>query len=121
MSAVGFAFIVSLGLLHIYAGRLRWIERVPERQWLSFGAGISIAYVFVDVLPMLSAGQATLAETTGTILEQLKHRVYLVALLGLVAFYSLELLAKRARADNREKALHQHRCVLGACQRVCAL
>lgn len=103
MSAVGFAFIVSLGLLHIYAGRLRWIERVPERQWLSFGAGVSIAYIFVDVLPILSTSQAALAETTGTTLEKLKHQVYLVALLGLAAFYSLELLAKRSRADNRVK------------------
>lgn len=104
MSAVGLAFIVSLGLVHIYAGQLRLIERVSERHWLSFGAGVSIAYVFVDVLPILSAGQATLAETTVTIQEKLKQPVYLVALIGLVAFYSLELLAKRSRAGNREKA-----------------
>jgi hypothetical protein len=104
MSVVGFAFIASLGLLHIYIGRLRWIEHVPERQWLSFGAGVSIAYVFVDVLPILGAGQAVVAESAGTALEQLKHHVYLVALLGLVAFYSLELLAKRSRAGNLEKA-----------------
>lgn len=104
MSAVGLAFIVSLGLLHIYAGRLRWIERIPKRLWLSFGAGVSIAYVFVDVLPILSAGQATLAETSGIIAEKLEHHVYLVALIGLMAFYSLELLAKRSRAGEREKA-----------------
>ncbi len=104
MSAVGLAFIVSLGLLHIFAGRLRWIERVPERQWLSFGAGVSIAYVFIDVLPLLSAGQATLVATAGTILEKLEHHAYLVALIGLVAFYSLELLAKRSRSVNREEA-----------------
>ncbi len=104
MSLVGLGFIISLGLLHIYAGRISWIERVPERQWLSFGAGVSLAYVFVDVLPILSAGQTVVAETTGAILKPLKHHVYLVALVGLAAFYSLELLAKRSRADNLEKA-----------------
>jgi hypothetical protein len=104
MSAIGLVFIVSLGLLHIYGGQLRWIERVPERQWLSFGAGVSIAYVFVDVLPILVAGQSTLAESTGRILDKVKHHVYLIALIGLAAFYSLELLAKRSRAGNRVKA-----------------
>jgi hypothetical protein len=102
--SAGLAFVLSLGLLHIYAGRLGWIEQVPKRHWLSFGAGVSIAYVFVDVLPILSAGQAILAETAITIGKRLEHHVYLVALLGLVAFYSLELLAKRSRAGNRQKA-----------------
>ncbi len=55
-------------------------------------------------MPVLSAGQATLSETAGRFSENLQHHVYLVALIGLVVFYSLELLAKRSRAGNREKA-----------------
>lgn len=94
-------FVASLGLLHLYAGRFRWIDRIPAQHWLSFGAGVSIAYVFVDVLPILSKGHATLAANAGAATQSLKYPVYLVALVGLAAFYSLELLAKRSRADNR--------------------
>jgi hypothetical protein len=104
MSAVGLVFVVSLGLLHVNAGRLRSIERVPERQCLSFAAGVSIAYVFVDVLPILSAGQSAVAETAGASWKALEHHVFVVALIGLAAFYSLELLAKRSRSGNREQA-----------------
>jgi hypothetical protein len=114
MSAVGFAFIVSLGLLHIYAGRLSWIESVPKRRWLSFGAGVSIAYVFVDILPLLSESQQTLASTTDAHHGTLNRHVYLVALGGLAAFYALELLAKRSRAHNRLDGLADQTSV-GVC------
>ena len=101
MSVVGLGFILFLGLVHIVAGQWHWIERVPERQWLSFGAGISIAYVFVEVLPKLSYGQATLAGTAGKLSQALGQEVYLFALVGLVTFYSLEVFAKRSRVANR--------------------
>jgi hypothetical protein len=104
MPWAGLVFVTTLGLLHVYADRLRWKDWLPEHLWLSFGAGVSIAYVFVDILPILGAGQAVLAESSGAIVERIKHPVYLLALIGLVAFYSLELLAKRSRAENSETA-----------------
>lgn len=103
MSAAGFAFPLSLALLQLFAGRLLWIERIAERQWMSFGAGVSIAYVFVEVLPKLSYGAATLAQTADTVTKTPDHHVYLIALIGLGAFYSLELLARRSRADKRDQ------------------
>ena len=56
-AVMGLTLAASLGLVHIFAHRLRWIEIIPHKRWLSFGAGVSIAYVFVDVLPLLSEGQ----------------------------------------------------------------
>jgi hypothetical protein len=32
----------------------RYAERLGHRRWMSFAAGVSLAYVFVDVLPELS-------------------------------------------------------------------
>jgi hypothetical protein len=101
MSPVALVFITTLGLIHIFTGRLGWIDTLPQRRWLSFGAGVSLAYVFVDVLPILSAGQSSLQNATGVIFDALTHHVYLIALAGLATFYALELLAKRSRADNR--------------------
>jgi hypothetical protein len=101
MSPVALTFIATLGLIHIFAGRLGWIDTLPQRRWLSFGAGVSLAYVFVDVLPILSAGQSSLQDASGVIFEALTHHVYLIALIGLATFYALELLAKRSRADSR--------------------
>lgn len=101
-AVMGLTLAASLGLVHILAHRLRWIEIIPHKRWLSFGAGVSIAYVFVDVLPLLSEGQEAVRHAGGVVVDTLKHHVYLLALVGLAVFYGLELVAKRSRAMNRE-------------------
>lgn len=98
--SVGLLFVASLGLLHLFSGSLRWIDRLPAKQWFSFGAGVSIAYVFVDVLPFLGRGQTALDAHSGPLAQVVPYLVYVVALLGLTVFYSLEVLAKRSREEN---------------------
>jgi hypothetical protein len=80
------------------------IERLPKRHWFSFGAGVSIAYVFVDVLPILAAGQATVGALDNRHLSSFEYPVFLMALFGLGAFYSLELAARSSRAGNLERS-----------------
>lgn len=98
--SVGLFFVAGLGLLHVFSGSLRWIDRLPARQWFSFGAGVSIAYVFVDVLPILARGQAALDAQSRPVLQVIPYLVYVVALFGLMVFYSLEVVAKRSRREN---------------------
>lgn len=100
LSPVALSFVTTLGLIHIFAGRLRWIDALPQRFWLSLGAGISLAYVFVDVLPKLDAGQDSIAAASGHIIDAIAHNIYLVALAGLATFYGLELMAKRSCDNN---------------------
>jgi zinc transporter ZupT len=94
-------FAVGLAIVHLFSGRLRWLDVVPRSRWLSFASGVSVAYVFVHLLPELNLAQETIANNLGSALLFLEHHVYLVALLGLAVFYGLERWAKVSRQQNR--------------------
>ena len=78
-----------LVLVHVHGGKLRLLDVVPRSGWLSFAGGLSIAYVFLHLLPELGAAQQQIDDRPG-FLPWLGHHAYLVALLGLVAWYGME-------------------------------
>jgi hypothetical protein len=88
---------VALALVHLAARRLRFVTYIPRSRWLSFAGGVSVAYVFVHLLPELTHAQEALSESAPAITLAAERHVYLVALLGLAAFYGLEALALRSR------------------------
>ena len=93
---VGFA--VALAVVHLFAGRLGF-QVIPRSYWLSGAGGVSVAYVFVHVLPELGERQHSFEDAvvgTGSA-GFLEHHVYLLALVGFAAFYGLERLAKQSR------------------------
>lgn len=100
-------FIVSLlavavlVAVHLFSGRLHLLEGTPRSVWLSLAGGVSVAYVFVHLLPELAEGQETITEATGEGLAFLDVHIYLVALVGLATFYGLERLATESRRRNR--------------------
>ena len=83
------AAAVGLALTHAFAGRLTFLDRLPRSGWLSFAAGISVAYVFVHLLPELGHHAETVAEHSFLVAFAERH-VYLVALVGFAVFYGLE-------------------------------
>ncbi|MEP0909539.1 hypothetical protein NDI45_01255 [Leptolyngbya sp. GB1-A1] len=93
---------IGLALVHIFAYRLRFLDITPRSRWLSFGSGVSVAYVFVHILPDLSHFQTTLPDSVPERLAFLEHHVYLMALLGLAMFYGLERVAKISRQRSQE-------------------
>lgn len=90
-----------LAVVHLMAGRLRFLEVLPRSRWLSFGSGVSVAYVFVHILPELAANQRHFEAAAIAGLGALEHHVYLIALIGLGVFYGLERLARRSRGHHR--------------------
>ncbi len=91
---------VALGALHAVGGKLRFISYIPRSGWLSFAGGISVAYVFVHLLPEVSEGASVLSEE----LEEMafsERAVWLVALLGLSIFYWVETATRRSRGETR--------------------
>lgn len=94
---VSLAAAVGLALVHLFAGRLRFLDRTPRSSWLSFAGGISVAYVFLHLMPELAQGQEHIREVVGGVLASARHHVYLLALLGLAVFYGLERMAVRSR------------------------
>lgn len=77
---------IALAVVHLAANRLRFLDVVPRSRWLSVAGGISVAYVFVHLLPELNEAQETLDEAASGALPFLEAHAYLVALVGLGAF-----------------------------------
>ena len=94
--AIGFA------LTHLFCGKLKFVK-TPRSRWLSIAGGVSVAYVFVHILPELSEHQSVLEETENGLIHYLEHHVYLLALLGLSIFYGLEKMAIKSR-ESQAKA-----------------
>jgi hypothetical protein len=96
--------ILSFAAIHILGSRIEVARSAPRRVWLSAAGGISIAYVFVHILPELAHHQKAF-EKGGPfgLLDGSERHVYFMALLGLVCFYGLEL-AVRASESRQEAA-----------------
>lgn len=97
MPTLSFVAACCLASIHIFAGRLHGLDRIPRNRWLSFGSGVSIAYVFVHLLPELEEGQAAFT-TASSFVAFLDYHVYLIALTGFALFYGLERLAHRSQS-----------------------
>jgi hypothetical protein len=93
---------IALALIHLFSEKLRFLEATPRNIWLSFASGVSVAYVFVHILPELSKAQETVTGAVGEALIFLEHHVYLLALLGLAVFYGLERAAIVSRQRNQK-------------------
>ncbi len=91
----------GLAVIHLYSGRLSFLEVMPRSSWLSAAGGISVAYVFVHLLPDLAEEQETIREAAGESFSFLEYHVYLVALVGLAVFYGLERSARVSRRRRR--------------------
>ncbi|MEJ7929128.1 hypothetical protein WG922_03990 [Ramlibacter sp. AN1015] len=87
VSGVG---VIVLALVHLWGNRLRFLDRAPRSIWLSASGGVSVAYVFLHLLPELDRGHHMLqrAQPMGLDLS-----AYLLAMAGLTVFYGVERLA----------------------------
>lgn len=97
---VSLGAVLALVCAHLFVGRLRFLSGTPRSIWLSAFGGVSVAYVFVHLLPELAEGQETLREAVGTNLDVLENHVYLISLLGLAVFYGVERTTAEARKDR---------------------
>lgn len=99
-------FVVScfLASIHLNVRMLKFLRAIPRSRWLSFAGGVSVAFVFVNILPSLSIGQVILQEeAAGITPRRFEKHAYLVALVGLLAFYGVERLVRTFRRRAREK------------------
>ena len=68
-----------------------------RRSIISFGAGMSAAYVFVHVMPELHDARRSFAESASVHLRYEGMAIYFLALTGFLVFYGLDHLRKRLR------------------------
>jgi hypothetical protein len=79
-----------LAVIHIFGGMLRFLDVLPRSRWLSFAGGVSVAYVFIHILPELAEYRETITEHFPDMPWLSVNPVFLIALGGLVFFYGLE-------------------------------
>lgn len=92
--------VIFLATLHILAGKIQELRRIPRSRWLSVGGGISVAYALLHLLPELEEHQEVLKEAVGSRFGFLEHHAYLIALIGLGVFYGIERAAKQSRREG---------------------
>lgn len=100
--AAATAAAVALAAVHAVAAVFSAaLAVVPRNRWLSVAGGVSVAYVFVHLLPEIARIQDELGETVGA-LPFVERHAYLLALAGLATFYGLELTARRTEEQSSE-------------------
>ncbi len=97
-ASASLAVAALLSAVHLFAPELRPDGRLSGRRWISFAGGVSAGYVFLHILPQLAHRQASIPDLGIALLAG--REVFLIALCGLLGFYSLERLARRLSGDK---------------------
>lgn len=100
--------VLAFVLVHVFGGRLAFLSGTPRSVWLSAAGGVSVAYVFVHLLPDLAEHQEVIGERARDAgpLGAIESHAYLIALLGLGLFYGIERFVRstvRPRAGTEEQ------------------
>jgi hypothetical protein len=91
---------LALAAVHVATPGLVVFESLPRPPMLSFGSGVSVAYVFVHLFPEVDHASETLSAGDGALLP-FGLPVYAVVLVGFVGFYGLEQFVRRTRAADQ--------------------
>lgn len=95
---LSFFFVIGFILIHFFSKSMKFLKVVPRSRFLSIAGGISVAYVFLHLLPELGVLQDELqGEIEGKAWRFIEHHIYLIAMLGLVFFYGLEHMVKSSK------------------------
>jgi hypothetical protein len=100
--ATGSSTLALTGVF-LFSGRLRpFGVLIHDRgRLLSLGAGVSIAYVFLHMMPEMADARAAYAVSATIPVLFGGMMVYLVALVGFMAYYGVEIVRGRVRASSR--------------------
>lgn len=81
--------VLLLVLVHVFAGSIINLNPLPRKKWLSLAGGISVAFVFLHILPELNYMQESLSGEK--LLPPLfENDLYVLAMCGILLFYGLE-------------------------------
>ncbi len=105
---LSFIFAVGFVGIHLSSKHLKLLDVLPRSRFLSIAGGISVAYVFLRLLPELAVFQDELqGELEKSSLRFLENHIYLIAMAGLVVFYALENSVKSSKNKNKREHVQQ--------------
>lgn len=108
---VTLAMALAFCAVHLFVGRLRFLEAQPRSAWLSFAGGVSVGYVFMHIMPELAAHGEVFGEQTGIDSGLAESWIYALSLAGLALFYGLEralTISKVARMETERRDRPHH-------------
>lgn len=95
--------MMSFLLIHFFSIYIS-LPNKRLKQFISFTAGVGIAYVFIHLWPQVAVTQAIAEEEIHWLEGHVLHyALYLIALSGLTIFYTLHRLVVRAHANENIK------------------
>jgi len=96
-----FTLAAALVLASVYVIGNRLRARSHHRRWISIAAGVSVATIFVDLLPEISESQAKFSTGLhrGAALFP-EQAIYLAAMVGFVLFYGLEYMVAASPSEE---------------------
>ncbi len=90
MISPGLLSLFVLAAIHLFANRPKILGWIWHGQFLSFASGVSLSYVFVDLLPALEKGEPVLKRTFDPVIPYLELHTYLIALAGILFYYGVQ-------------------------------
>lgn len=87
---LSFLSVLTLTTVHLFAYKMEKIDVISHGKFLSIGGGIAIAYIFVDLLPKLSAGNEIVQHFFAGLFPYFERHVYVVALSGFLLFFLVD-------------------------------
>jgi uncharacterized membrane protein YeaQ/YmgE (transglycosylase-associated protein family) len=104
LSPVAASLLAAVYALRSFTGEGKVARLWETRGLISAAAGVSVAYVFIDVLPELAEYNALLAKAGGAASLYAEQRIYLLVLASFVVMYGLQHIVLSAR-DRRHESL----------------
>lgn len=100
---VAFFLVSAFVIIHFFSKYISLPEHLVRR-FVSFSAGVGVAYIFVHLWPQVAVTQSEAMETFDWLNEHvLQYALYLIALSGLIISYTLDRLIARAHAKDEKE------------------
>jgi zinc transporter ZupT len=99
-------FILAMGFvaIHFFSRYLPFLDSAPRSRLLSAAGGISVAYVFIHLLPELNKHNEVLDRNIQSdALKFFENHTYIVAMIGLAIFYGMERMVKISKKKQQEQ------------------
>lgn len=87
---VALVSVTLFALVHLFAERLRSVSQSKQSIFLSFGGGVAISYVFIDILPKIGDSDEIVKSLIGGAYPFLERHAYIMALAGFLMFFSVD-------------------------------
>ena len=94
-----FCAILFFCLIHYASSKVSLLQYFAKSRFLSFGSGIALSYVFIDLLPKLGQSDLYVQNALRGIIPYMEHHVFVAALCGFMLFYAVDKAPERGKRN----------------------